>query len=98
MKTTVLKFLILFLPLLLVVILLNLVINRVKSEPTTSTLTEIPTPIVSVSESSPKWATDSAFLSVEAELKIIKDVLSKPQTDNFPLIPPQFNFDLGFGQ
>ena len=98
MKTGVLKLSMIFLPIILLVIILNLVINKVKSEPTTSTLTEAPTPFVSISESSPRWATDSAFLSVESELKTIKEELNKPQTDDFPLMPPRFNFDLGFDQ
>ena len=97
MKIKALKYLIFFLPVILIAVLLNMVINRVKSEPTTSTLTDIPLPVISVSETSPMWATDSAFLSIESELKTIKDKLSKPPTDNFPLVPPQFNFDLGFG-
>jgi len=91
------KFLIMILPLVLVAILLNLAINHVKSEPTTSTLTEPPTAYISPTEQSTRWATDSALLSLEAELKIIKSDLGKPPTDNFPLDPPKFSFDLGFG-
>lgn len=91
----ILMFLLLFL-VLIGGLLLVFEIKKKNPETTSAPSGEIPTPQTTQIGSESRWATDSAVLEIEANIKVLSEDIGKVDLEENNLLPPVLDMEIKF--